>query len=131
MRCLIVDDNEDFLRAARALLEYEGIDVVGTASTGAQAVRACRRLRPDVALVDIDLGAETGFTIARHLAGHAEAECPLVILVSADDADDFADLIAVSPAISFLPKTDLSGIAIRDILAHAGASARPRQRDSR
>ena len=71
VRCLIVDDNHDFLRAARDLLEREGISVVGVASTAAQAYRSCTELKPDVALVDIDLGGENGFDIARQLAGRA------------------------------------------------------------
>lgn len=129
VRCLIVDDNEDFLHAARALLEREGISVVATASNGAQAVRACRQLKPEVALVDVDLGAETGFDIARRLAGQAGPGLPRVILVSASTADDLADLVAESPAISFLYKADLSAIAIHAILENADAPAP--QRDSR
>ena len=88
VRCLIVDDNHDFLRAASDLLEREGISVVGVASTGAQAYRTCRELKPDVVLVDIDLGEETGFEVARQLAGQAGAGLPRVILISAYSADD-------------------------------------------
>jgi len=118
--CLIVDDSQEFLRAARDLLEHEGISVVGVASTGAQARRSCRVLRPDVALVDIDLGEENGFDVARELAGDGGAEPPRVILISAYSGDDFADMIADSPALSFLPKAGLSGAAIRGILTRAG-----------
>jgi CheY-like chemotaxis protein len=118
--CLIVDDNHGFLRTARRLLEHEGISVVGVASTAAQADRSCRELRPDVALVDIDLGEENGFDVARQLAGLLGADLPRVILISAYSGDDFADLIADSPAISFLPKAGLSGQAILGILAHPG-----------
>ena len=120
VRCLIVDDNHDFLRAARELLERDGISVVGAVSTGAQACRACRELEPDVALVDIELGEETGFEVARQLAGQASAQHPRVILISTYSEDDFEDMIADSPAVSFLPKTHLSGMAIRSILARAG-----------
>ncbi len=83
VRCLIVDDNHDFLRAARELLEREGISVVGIATTGAQAYRTCRELKPDVVLIDIDLGEESGFEVARQLAGWARAEQPRMILISA------------------------------------------------
>ena len=55
-RCLIVDDNPGFLDAARGLLQREGVAVVGTASTSAEAAQRVEQLRPDVALVDIDLG---------------------------------------------------------------------------
>jgi CheY-like chemotaxis protein len=132
VRCLIVDDNHGFLRTARHLLEREGISVVGVASTGAQANRSCRALKPDVALVDIDLGEENGFDVARQLTGLLGAEVPRVILISAYSGDDFADLIADSPAISFLPKAGLSGAAILGILARpGGAGGEGPQRDSR
>lgn len=115
----MVDDNHDFLRAARELLERDGISVVGAASTGAQARRACRELDPDVVLIDIDLGDETGFEVARQLAGQAGAERPCLILISAYSGDDFEDIIADSPAASFLPKAALSGTAVRGILQAA------------
>jgi DNA-binding NarL/FixJ family response regulator len=56
IRCLLVDDNPLFLDAASELLGREGIDVVGAASTTAEAIRLVMELRPDVTLVDIDLG---------------------------------------------------------------------------
>jgi CheY-like chemotaxis protein len=132
VRCLIVDDNRDFLRVASGLLEQAGIAVVGVATTGAQARRACGELRPDVALVDIDLGEESGFEVARQLAGVLGPGQPRVILVSVYSADDFGDLIADTPAVSFLPKSALSGQAIRGIIgAEAAVSGGRPQRDSR
>lgn len=127
MRCLIVDDNDDFLRAARELLESDGISVVGAVSTGAQAYRTCRDLNPDVVLLDIDLGEENGFDVARQLAGRADATRPRVILISGYSRDDFEDMIGDSPVVSFLPKAYLSGTAIRDILARAGGTVIKRQ----
>ena len=67
MRCLIVDDSADFVDAARGLLERQGITVVGVASTSAEALRCFEELRPDVTLVDIDLGGESGFELAEQL----------------------------------------------------------------
>jgi CheY-like chemotaxis protein len=64
VRCLIVDDNHRFLQVARVMLEREGSDVVGVASTSAEAIQRAHELRPDVALVDVDLGAECGFDLA-------------------------------------------------------------------
>lgn len=129
VRCLIVDDNQDFLGSARELLEHEGINVAGVASTGAQAYRACRELKPDVVLIDIDLGEESGFEVARQLADQADADQPRVILISAHAADDLEDLIEDSPAVLFLPKASLSGTAIRGILA--GPAGQGPQRESR
>ena len=68
LRCLIVDDNASFLDAATNLLEREGLDVVGVASTSDEALRQAEELRPDVVLVDIMLGTESGFDLARRLA---------------------------------------------------------------
>ena len=68
LRYLLVDDNRYFLGAARDLLEREGIEVVGVASTSAETLRLVGQLRPDVVLVDIDLGDECGFDLASRLA---------------------------------------------------------------
>lgn len=115
--CLIVDDNPDFLRTAGELLDRDGISVVGCVSTGAEAYRACEEHNPDVVLIDIGLGDETGIEVARRLAGqHQAAEQPCMVLISAYSEDDLADMIAESPAVSFLPKATLSGTAIRDIV---------------
>jgi CheY-like chemotaxis protein len=120
VRCLIVDDNRDFLRAASDLLERDGITVVGVASTGALARRACLELRPDVVLLDIQLGEETGFEVARQLAGKPSQNKPRIILISAHSIDDFRDMIADAQAYSFLAKSALSAPAVLGILAATG-----------
>jgi CheY-like chemotaxis protein len=120
LRCLIVDDSPRFLDAARGLLEGQGITVVGVASNTADALRRTGELRPDVTLLDIDLGGESGLELARRLHGQAGQAPGLVILISTHAEQDYAELIAASPAIGFLPKTALSGDAIRDLLAGRG-----------
>jgi DNA-binding NarL/FixJ family response regulator len=116
LRCLIVDDNRWFLDAARGLLERQGITVVGVASTGAEALCRVEELRPDVTLVDIDLGGESGFAVVRRLDRGAGPAPPRMILISTHDEQDYADLIAGSPAVGFLPKSALSAAAIRHVL---------------
>jgi CheY-like chemotaxis protein len=131
LRCLLVDDNDAFLETARALLERQGVQVAGVASNIAGALRQARALRPDVVLVDIGLGEESGFELARLLATdgqdgqggqgaqrsqggqrvHAD-----VILISAQAERDYADLIAESPAAGFLHKPELSAQRISQIL---------------
>jgi len=118
MRCLLVDDSARFLEAARALLERSGVEVVGIASTGAEAIARARELAPDVALVDFDLDGENGFDLARRLADTV----PAVILVSTQAGEDFQELIAASPARGFLHKSMLSGRAIREVLGSDGSA---------
>ena len=116
LRCLIVDDDPRFLRAARSLLEQECVQVVGLATTGAEAVRCATDLHPDVTLVDIDLGEESGFEVACRLAGNPHADPGHLILISAHTEDDFTDLIAESLAIGFLEKPMLSAVAIERLI---------------
>jgi DNA-binding NarL/FixJ family response regulator len=113
---LIVDDNQPFLEATRVLLEREGLRVIGVAATSAEALRRAEELRPEVILVDITLGGESGFDLARRLAGHSRDVGPTVILISTHAEEDFADLIAESPAAGFVPKPELSADAILRIL---------------
>ncbi len=122
LRCLIVDDNPGFLHAARALLEQEGVRVIGVASTGAEAVRRAAELRPDVTLLDIDLGEDSGFDIARQLVDDPRIEPGHLIMVSAYAEDEFLDLIEASPAIGFLRKPALSAKEIERLLRGAGDS---------
>jgi DNA-binding NarL/FixJ family response regulator len=116
LRCLIVDDNPPFLAAARSLLERQGVSVVGVASRGAEGMRLAADLRPDVVLVDIDLGEESGLSLADRLQGEGGAAPPPVILISTHEEEDYADLIAGSRAIGFLPKMSLSAAAVHDLL---------------
>ena len=117
MRCVIVDDSADFIDAARRLLERDGVMVVGVASTSAEALRCIQDLRPDVALVDIDLGRECGFELVEQLH-RSGLPAPLpAILISTHNEQDLADLIAASPAVGFVAKLNLSADAIRDLLA--------------
>ena len=131
LRCLLVDDNDAFLETARTLLERQGVQVAGVASNIAGALRQARALHPDVVLVDIGLGEESGFELARLLAAdgqdgqdgqtvqrgqpvqRARAD---VILISAQAERDYADLIAESPAAGFLHKPELSAQRISQIL---------------
>jgi CheY-like chemotaxis protein len=117
LRCLLVDDNDAFLETASLLLEREGLTVVGVASSIAEALRQARALQPDVILVDIGLGNESGFTLARLLA--RDYQGPDVILISTGAEADYAELIAESPAAGFLAKSELSAWGIGRILGYA------------
>jgi DNA-binding NarL/FixJ family response regulator len=112
IRCLLVDDNAAFLEAARNILTSDGVTVIGSASSGADAMRQASALRPDVALVDVGLGAENGFDLARDLA----AQGIRVIMTSTAAEEDYAELIAESPAAGFLAKAALSAAGVRRII---------------
>jgi len=120
LRVLIVDDYPGFCEAARDLLEGQGVTVVGCATSSAEALRRVRELRPEVALVDIDLGADSGFELARQLADDVDGSAPRVILISTHDEREFASLIEASPAVGFLAKTELSAERIHRLLDRAG-----------
>jgi DNA-binding NarL/FixJ family response regulator len=116
MRCLIVDDSPQFVDAARNLLEGRGFKVVGVAATGSQALRCFEELRPDVTLVDVNLGTESGFDVVEQLQLAGGTASSPMILTSTYAAEDFADMIAASHAIGFLAKSTLSPDAIHCLL---------------
>jgi DNA-binding NarL/FixJ family response regulator len=116
IRSLIVDDNPSFLEAAQVLLEREGLTVADVAMTGDEALRKAESLRPDVVLVDVSLGEESGFDVARRLVDADPGNEAVVVMISTLAEADIADLIAESPAAGFLPKAELSADAIRRIL---------------
>jgi CheY-like chemotaxis protein len=119
VRALLVDDNATFLASARRLLEREGIVIVDGASTGAEALRASEEHDPDVILVDVDLGEESGFDLAERFSA-AMGERRPVIMISAYPEDDLEDLLRTSSAIGFVSKAELSARAIIDLLGGGG-----------
>ena len=118
LRCLLVDDSAAFLERATVLLEREGLTIAGVASNSAGALRQARALRPDVVLVNVGLGEESGFDVARLLARDSQVNGTAVILISARDESDYGELIADSPAAGFLPKAALSAREISRILGN-------------
>jgi DNA-binding NarL/FixJ family response regulator len=116
LRCLIVDDNARFLEAARASLGCQGVEVVGVATTAEETLRQAAALRPDVALVDIGLGEESGFEVARRLVEVLPDLRMRIVLISTRGEDEYADMVAASPAVGFLSKSRLSAGALRELL---------------
>ncbi len=120
MRCLIVDDNGAFLMAMRYLLERDGAEVVGMASSGIEALEYAERLRPGVVLMDVRLGWESGFDVAHRLEDRAALVPdwqPTIILLSTHAEDEFAGRIAANPSLGFLEKTAVSVSRIKDLVA--------------
>jgi CheY-like chemotaxis protein len=120
LRLLLVDDNAQFLDAASGLLEREGISVVGVATSGAEALERIEELDPDLALVDVDLGVESGLELVERLARRPVrpgGRPPRYILISAYAEQDVVDLVAATPALGFVSKAELSRSAIEQVLA--------------
>lgn len=120
LRCLIVDDSARFLEAVRLSLGGQEIEIVGTATASADALRQVEELRPDAVLVDISLGDESGFELAERLVDRHPWLGSRVVLISTRAEDDFADLIETSPAVGFLSKSQLSGDAVRSLVSAGG-----------
>src|SRR5262245_6734356 len=95
--CLLVDDSPLFVAAARQLLADDGVVVAGIATTSAEAVAEASALRPDVALVDVDLGTESGVDVARRLMRLPHGGPP-VVLISAESASELGELVEASGA---------------------------------
>lgn len=98
------------------MLEDDGFDVVGEAADGESAVDAVRSLSPDVVLLDVQLGdGIDGFEVARQLA--VLPHPPQVVLISSRDAETYASRLAETPVEGFVSKDQLSGTAVRALLA--------------
>jgi DNA-binding NarL/FixJ family response regulator len=117
LRALLVDDNQSFLVSVARLLRSQGVDVVGSATTLAatrEALNALADALPDVILVDVDLGQESGFEVVREVA----RSWPTIaaVLVSTHAEEELGDLIQESSAAGFLPKAGIGARALRSIL---------------
>ena len=119
LRYLIVDDSEEFVAAAKELLRTQGLDVVGSATSAAQALELVLALTPDVALVDIELGDDDGFDLAERLTVTSPAT--RVVLISAYDRQELGDLIAGSRAVGFIPKRAIGAATVEGLVGPGGS----------
>jgi DNA-binding NarL/FixJ family response regulator len=116
LRCLIVDDSEQFLRSAIASLGRNGVEIVGTAQSSTDALAQVARLRPNVVLVDVGLGEESGFELTRQLVDAFPELEDRVVLISTRAADEYGELIEESPAAGFIAKSHLTASALLELL---------------
>jgi DNA-binding NarL/FixJ family response regulator len=114
MKVLIVDDHPSFRASARRMLEAEGFEVVAEVGTGAEALQAADAWSPDLVVLDVHLPDVQGFDVAERLTVNGSA--PAIVLTSSRDASDFGPLVERSGACGFIPKSELSGEALRRIL---------------
>jgi DNA-binding NarL/FixJ family response regulator len=114
---MIVDDSEHFLAVAQNHLRRGGLDVVATATSHQEALTKAEEVQPDVVLVDINLGDESGVELTHLLVDRFPHLRSRIVLISTMDHDDVADLISGSPAAGFLPKNVLSARAVGELVA--------------
>jgi DNA-binding NarL/FixJ family response regulator len=114
--CLVVDDNQRFLEVARRSLEWQGLDAVCTATSIESALGAVATDRPDVVLIDVSLGEESGFDLLRQLTERFPYLIGRIIMISTRAEEDYADLIDGTRAAGFLAKSALSVTAIRRLI---------------
>lgn len=122
MHCLIVDDSQCFRDAARDILEPAGVTVTSAANS-AQALTYYTQLRPDITLIDINLGTENGFELAEQLHQTGLPTPPPLVLISTYPEHDFTDMITASPALGFIPKLEISPDTIGNLLANHATPA--------
>jgi DNA-binding NarL/FixJ family response regulator len=111
---LVIDDHAPFRADLRALLEAEGLAVVGEADTGRTGIAAALALNPDLVIVDIGLPDIDGFDVGRELAARGFAA--RVVLTSSRDRDAFGPRLAETRA-AFVAKDELGWEAIEQALA--------------
>lgn len=111
---LIVDDHPIVRQGLRSLLSNEqSLDVVGEAATIDEALELHRELRPDVALVDIRLGAESGLDLLdRILDDQPEAR---VLIVSSFDDDEYVTRSLRAGALGYVHKADSPAVLVTAI----------------
>ncbi len=112
---LIVDDHAGFRASARQLLEADGFQVIGEAPDAMSALAAARDLDPDIVLLDIQLPDLDGVQAAERIERKNGRPC--IVLISSRDVTYLAGALEKSSACGFIPKSELSGDAIREVVA--------------
>jgi DNA-binding NarL/FixJ family response regulator len=103
VRIVVADDQQIVRDGFAALLESQpDFTVVGTASDGEEATRVCRRLHPDVILMDVRMPGTDGIEATRQLA--AEADRPRVLVLTTFDLDEYVYDALRAGASGFLLK---------------------------
>jgi len=94
LRVLLVDDHDLFRTGLRNLLEEQGVQVVGEAAAGAEALRLTRELAPDVIVMDLNMPGMSGVEATRHITAVAPLTRVLVLTISDQDGDVMDAILA-------------------------------------
>ena len=120
VRVLTVDDQVVFRDAARDVIDATaGFEAVGAVGSGEEAVAEVERLRPELVLLDVRMPGCGGIEAARRItAAHPET---VVVLISIEDSEEFADDAHASGAAAFVRKRDFGPAMLRSIWEAHGA----------
>jgi two-component system NarL family response regulator len=111
LRVLLVDDHSLFLEGLRNLLLSEGIQVVGLARDGLEALAQARRLRPNVILMDIHMPRCDGVGATRLIKAELP-ECKIVMLTISEDEQDLFEAVKSGASGYLLKRVDASDFFI-------------------
>jgi DNA-binding NarL/FixJ family response regulator len=117
VRVLIVDDHDLFRSGLRNLLEEEGVQIVGEASAGQEALKIVRELAPDVVVMDLNMPGMGGVEATRHISTIAPLTRVLMLTIS-DQDNDVIDAI-LAGACGYLLKDS----SIQDLIAGIRAAS--------
>jgi DNA-binding NarL/FixJ family response regulator len=119
---VVVADDQEIVRTGLTMIlnAQDGIEVVGEAANGREAVEVARRLRPDVCLFDIRMPGLDGIAATRELAGPGVADPLAVVVITTFDLDEYVYAALRAGAKGFLLKD--AGPALLSQAVHAAAS---------
>ena len=118
LRVVIVDDHDLFRTGLRNLLEDQGVQVIGEAAGGAEAVRIVRELAPEVVVMDLNMPGMGGVDATRHISGIAPLTRVVMLTISDQDSDVMDAILA--GACGYLLKDS----RIEELMAGIRAAAR-------
>jgi DNA-binding NarL/FixJ family response regulator len=122
LRVILVDDHDLFRTGLRNLLEEEGgLQVLGEAANGAEAVRLVRELAPDVVVMDLNMPAMSGVEATRHITALSPLTRVIVLTISEEDADVMDAIVA--GACGYLLKDASIGDVVTGIRSAAVGSS--------
>jgi DNA-binding NarL/FixJ family response regulator len=123
VRVLIVDDQEPFRLAARAVVEAtDGFEVAGEVETGEASVEAARELSPDLVLMDVNLPGIDGLEATRQILDGGDV---VVLLLSTYEADEYAPRAAEVGAAAYIPKSEFEPDRLAEAWTAAGQGDEP------